>query len=285
MASSMRNGASMHYLVSGLIRGAPARCFSVDYHLAPQDPFPAPLVDITVAYLSLPCPPPGSHLRPVPAASIGLCGDSSGGNLAAAFLQLLLHWQRTQQKIMFTGGVVQVPLPAAVIIHSGYMDLARSLPSEEENLASNVIPSAFESLCPVAKYVQDNIWPCSPPRHHGYIPTRLISHPLVSPIAATDWTDCLTPIRISIGEECLADGNIVLAKSMASCGVRAGLEIYRDMPHNFMVRLASSCKGGSARPIGGERSFIRAVTVSCIATSRDLSRYRRSYTCLMAENK
>ncbi|KAF2163792.1 hypothetical protein M409DRAFT_25973 [Zasmidium cellare ATCC 36951] len=239
----MRNAAAFRGVVSKLIKDTPAKCVSIDYRLAPQDPFPAPLVDTVVTYLSLLYPSPESRLRPVSAASIGICGDSSGGNLAIAFLQLLLHWQRTQQKIEFGGRVVQVPLPGAVAIHSGYMDLARSLPSEEENLAFDVIPSAFQNPFPVEKYIQDTIWPCNPPRHHVYAPTSLIPHPLVSPTAATDWSDCPTKIWISVGQECLADGSVVLAKSMARCGVRVRLEVYRGMPHNFLVRLPDGVQG------------------------------------------
>lgn len=239
----MRNAASMRPLVSKLVEGSPARCFSIEYRLAPQDPFPAALVDTLVTYLSLLYPEAGSHLHPVPATSIGVCGDSCGGNLAAAFLQLLLHWQRTGQKIEFGGRAVQVPLPAGAAIHSGYMDLARSLPSEEKNLAFDVIPSAFESPFPVDKYIQDSTWPCNSPRHHVYAPTSLISHPLVSPTAATDWRNCPTRVWFGVGEECLADGNIVLAKAMAQCGIHVRLDVYRGMPHNFLVQLPSGVQG------------------------------------------
>jgi hypothetical protein len=50
------------------------RCLSVRYRLAPQNPFPAALLDGLVAYLNLLYPPEGSFHSPVPASEIVFAG-------------------------------------------------------------------------------------------------------------------------------------------------------------------------------------------------------------------
>ncbi len=51
------------------------RCYSVRYRLAPQDPFPAALVDALSAYLTLLYPPPGAFHEPVRPEYIVFAGD------------------------------------------------------------------------------------------------------------------------------------------------------------------------------------------------------------------
>jgi len=51
------------------------RCYSVRYRLAPQNPFPAALLDALVSYLTLLFPPPGAFHDPVPPEDIVFAGD------------------------------------------------------------------------------------------------------------------------------------------------------------------------------------------------------------------
>jgi len=51
------------------------RCLSVKYRLAPQNPFPAALLDSLVAYFYLLYPPPGSFHEPVKPEDIVFAGD------------------------------------------------------------------------------------------------------------------------------------------------------------------------------------------------------------------
>lgn len=51
------------------------RVFSVRYRLAPQNAFPAALVDALVSYLTLLYPPPGAFHEAIPAEEIVLSGD------------------------------------------------------------------------------------------------------------------------------------------------------------------------------------------------------------------
>jgi acetyl esterase/lipase len=215
--------------------------------LSPQHLFPAVLVDLLVVYLSLIYPTTNSRHVAFPASSICICGDSSGANIAAAFLQLMLELHRSAANglptVNWKGKEVVIPYPGAVVSHSGYMELTRSLPSEMVNLKFDLISSPSLPPVPPSQYIQDTIWPPTPPRHHVYAPTPLLTHPLLSPVTASDWGGCPTKVLLSVGQECLADGNIILAKNMAEHGVNVVLEMYDGMAHDFLL-LFGSTPGG-----------------------------------------
>ena len=190
-----------------------------------------------------PYPAVGSLHEPISPTAICVCGDGSGANIAVSFLQLLLHLRRQtvggEVGILWNGRCVPVPFPAAIATHSGYLDLTRCLPSETTNLEFDIIPSP--ALPPVlqTRYLQDDIWPPQPPRHHVYAPTDLLTHHLVSPVTARNWQNCPTRVWLSVGQECLKDGSVVIARRMAEQGVDVQLEIYLGMPHDFLVLLQS----------------------------------------------
>lgn len=56
---------------------------------APQYPFPCAIQDCLAAYLYLTRPPPGAPHRPVRPEHIIIAGDSAGGGLVLALLQIL----------------------------------------------------------------------------------------------------------------------------------------------------------------------------------------------------
>jgi acetyl esterase/lipase len=64
-----------------LAKGCGGRVFSLRYRLAPQDPFPAALVDAVLAYRYLVDPPQGALHQPVDPAKIVIAGDSAGVQL------------------------------------------------------------------------------------------------------------------------------------------------------------------------------------------------------------
>ncbi len=96
---------STHRLpTSTLAQQTHGHCLSVRYRLSPQHPFPSALLDAFVAYLSLVSPPTNSFHSSVPPAEIVLAGDSSGANLAASLLLLLLTLPKLGiKKLMFHG--------------------------------------------------------------------------------------------------------------------------------------------------------------------------------------
>lgn len=203
------------------------------YRLAPQNPFPAALLDTFAAYLYLLYPPVGALHAPIPASKICIAGDSAGGGLAFAFLQLLLHLHRYREdegedgyenmpsstplhspKLHWQGESRRVPLPAAIAGLSPWIDVSRCLGedlsfengnkgSEDQCKTWDYLPTAREDRA--TSYKPSPAWPTEDGRTHMYTASQLITHPLVSPITAESWRGS-PPVWISVGDECLRDG-------------------------------------------------------------------------------
>lgn len=109
------------------------RCFAVNYRKAPQYPFPCAIQDCLAAYLYLVKPPPGAPHRPVDPKSIVLAGDSAGGGLCLALLQILRD----------TPGL---ELPAGAALLSPWSDLTHSFPSILQNTATVSIAPTYISM-------------------------------------------------------------------------------------------------------------------------------------------
>ncbi|KAK5054738.1 hypothetical protein LTR84_001630 [Exophiala bonariae] len=231
-------------------------CFAVRYRLSPQNPFPAALLDALAGYLCLLYPPEGSLHTAVDASDICFAGDSAGGNLVLALIQLILEIRRWDKSggIMWQGRKRDLPLPAGITSLSPYNDMTRApTNSEQSNLKYDIIPCPGP---PFLGYDRDSIWPASPPRHHVYANDDTLVHPLVSPVTAKDWREA-PPTYICVGEECLADQGLLLAHNLSSQTIPVIVEQYEAMPHNFPLILdhlevSAKCKLQWA-------SFIRGV--------------------------
>ncbi|KAJ7099552.1 hypothetical protein B0H15DRAFT_820712 [Mycena belliarum] len=116
------------------------RIFAINYRLAPQYPFPCALQDLLAAYLYLIRPPHGASHRPVKPAHLVVAGDSAGGGLTLALLQIIRD----------TG----LPLPAGGVLISPWCDLTHSFPSIHTNTATDVIPEYGLSL-----HKPSSLWP------------------------------------------------------------------------------------------------------------------------------
>lgn len=238
------------------------RVFSVRYRLAPQNPFPAALLDAVTAYLTLLHPPPGSLHKPVSASKIILAGDSAGGNLVLALTQVLLQWQRTARTgttdadavpvVRFHGENVAVPMPAGISPFSPWTDLTRSLPSLVENTRYDYLPAPDELSRPKADskssgkksgtkllkerhpFPQDEVWPADPLRTDLYSDGSALMHPLVSPLAmrSDGWADA-PPTLFIVGREIMNDEMGLQANKMAKAGVKVRWEQWEAMPHVF----------------------------------------------------
>ncbi|OKL63392.1 hypothetical protein UA08_01519 [Talaromyces atroroseus] len=221
-----------------------ARVLSVRYRLAPQNPFPAALVDILTAYLALIHPPPGSFHEPIPADKIIISGDSAGGNLSLALLQTLLTLKRGLSTVRFHNKVVSIELPAGVALHSPWCDITRSMPSIFENAKYDYIPPPYEPV--KAMYhpipsLPDEFWPQNPPRSDYYCNSNLVIHPLVTPLAcSTDLWKGAPPVYVTIGEESLADEGLLTARKIHQAGVPVVIEQYEGMPHCFGLIMMDS---------------------------------------------
>lgn len=231
------------------LTGAPV--LSVRYRLAPQNPFPAALVDTLTAYLSLIHPPPGALHKAIPANKIVLAGDSAGGNLSLVLLQALLTLKRASRPIRFHGKDVDVELPAGVATISPWCDVSRSMPSIVRNAKFDYLDmpagsseDATEVPFSPLPFPPDALWPMSPPRVDMYANANMVLHPLVSPLAASPdlWKDA-PPVFISTGEEGLTDEDLILARRMHQAGVPVVTEQFEGMPHCHGLIMISTPAG------------------------------------------
>ncbi|KAL2419230.1 hypothetical protein ABEF95_004757 [Exophiala dermatitidis] len=237
--------ASVRVTTTRLAKLTGGRCYSVRYRLAPQHPFPAQLLDALVAYLYLLHPPSGSLHEPVPANNIVFSGESAGGNLAIALMQLLLTLQRMGiSTIRFHGADVPVQLPAGIAVNSPWVDITRSLPS-------NIINAHYDYLEPLGhtglsntEPLPDEFWPTSPPRADIFCNASSMLHPLVSPVQAHpgSWKG-MPPIWMCVGNETLEDEVEVLARRMAQGGGKVNFVGYEGMPHCFAMIFPTSPTG------------------------------------------
>ncbi|EFW20433.1 hypothetical protein D8B26_003185 [Coccidioides posadasii str. Silveira] len=222
------------------------RCFSVRYRLAPQNPFPAAVLDALVAYLSLISPPEGAFHDPVPANKIVLAGDSAGGGLSLALVQTLLTLRRISPTytIRFHGKDIPVELPAGLALSSPYCDITRSLPSVYRNSKYDYItppPQTPGSLYEPYPFPPDATWPTDPPRVEMYANASMFTHPFVSPVAAPkDTWKGMPPIFITLGEESLEDEGIYLARNIHRAGGTVVLERFEAKPHCFALILPTT---------------------------------------------
>lgn len=235
---TQRSAVSKYSKITG------GRVFSVRYRLAPQNPFPAALLDAFISYLSLLYPPAGALHKPVPASQIVFTGDSAGGNLSLALLQTLLQIHRaattgTTPTVLFQGKEVELPLPAGLALSSPSLDLTRSMPSTEANAIYDYLPPPPIAL---TKSPPCAIWPAIPPRAYLYCEGSMLCHPLVSPLSTESWAGA-PPIFVVSGEEMLADEGKAFVQKAAGQGVTVVWEQYEAMPHCFALLLEGNAAG------------------------------------------
>ncbi|KAF1978671.1 hypothetical protein BU23DRAFT_525525 [Bimuria novae-zelandiae CBS 107.79] len=231
--------ATYRNITGKIARLTGGRVFSVRYRLAPQHAFPAALLDALMSYLSLLYPPPGAPHDPVAPSDIVFAGDSAGGMLASALLQLLLHLHRTScfpPTLRWYGNDVEVPLPAGVALTSPWLDATRSLPSIESLAKYDYLPPPSHTSR--MTYPPDSAWPTSPPRADLYAESSALCHPLVSPLAARDWRSS-PPVFIGVGEEMMRDEAAVLARRLHAQGGSVRWREWEAMPHCFAMMIES----------------------------------------------
>ncbi|KAH8985537.1 Alpha/Beta hydrolase protein [Lactarius akahatsu] len=115
------------YMIQRYARKIHGRVFAPNYRLAPQYPFPCGLQDLLASYLFLIEPPPGAAHRPVQPDHIVVGGDSAGGGLALAFLQVVRD--------------AGLPPPAGAVLVSPWCDMHHSFPSIFLNVDTDIVPA------------------------------------------------------------------------------------------------------------------------------------------------
>lgn len=178
-------------------KAASAKVFSVDYRLAPENPFPAALEDALAAYQWL-------LEQDIPANKIIIAGDSAGGGLTAALLLKL-----KEQKMM---------QPAAAILLSPWTDLAATGASLDANEESCAMFTGEMIRTGADFYVGDGDK----------------TNPFISPWYG-DLKD-LAPMRIYVSNsEVLADDSLRFYEKAEAAGIDVQLRVWRGQPHVWPV--------------------------------------------------
>jgi epsilon-lactone hydrolase len=195
---SMGSIASHRKLVGHLAKAAGVRGLSVEYRLAPEDPFPAGLDDAVTAFSWL--------LREgYPAGNIGVGGDSAGGGLALATALALRERD--------------LPKPAGLVLLSPWTDLASTGESLKSNVGKDLLLREIPENAPGVGW---------------YAGTNDLTNPLISPLYA-DFSD-FPPFIVHVGgDELLLDDSTRLAERASSAGCDATIEVWPEMQHVFQI--------------------------------------------------
>jgi monoterpene epsilon-lactone hydrolase len=180
-------------LVSRLCEAAGARALSVNYRLAPENPFPAAVDDGVASYRWL-------KSQGVPARSIVIAGDSAGGGLTLATLLAL----RDAGDELPAGGVCMSP----VTDHAKEGDSMRT----RVDLDPMVHPTSSTAYSQM------------------YLGGGDAKAPLASPLYAD--LKGLPPLLILVGTwEVLMDDSTRFAAKAKEAGVSVELEVWEEMIH------------------------------------------------------
>ena len=180
-------------MLAHLARACQGNVLGLEYRLAPENPFPAPVDDTLAAYRWL-------LVQGYDHRKVVLAGDSAGGGLVVAAMVAMRY--------------AGEPMPAAGVCLSPWVDMEATGQSFVTNAAAD--PS-------VAK---DRIL-----RMAGlYLAGKSPQAPLASPLHAD--LRGLPPLLVQVGSiETLLDDARALTERAQAAGVLVELEVWEDMPH------------------------------------------------------
>lgn len=207
-------------LMAGLSRASGARVLGLEYRLAPEHPFPAPVEDAVAAYRWL--------LRQGYAPGrIAVAGDSAGGGLAVAMLAQARSYG--------------LPLPAAAVCFSPWVDLEGIGDSMTANAGSSDMVERDGLLFMANAYL------------NGANPRAPLAAPLYADLRG------LPPTLIQAGgAETLLDDSTRLADAARAAGVAVELDVWDDMIHVWQLFAPMLPEGRQALAQAG--AFIRKHT-------------------------
>ncbi|MHA2037997.1 MAG: alpha/beta hydrolase [Promethearchaeota archaeon] len=184
--------------VSILCKKLDLHAYSINYRLAPEDPYPAGLDDAFFAYKWL------LEEKSIPAEKIIIMGDSAGGGLTLALLHRI--------------GVRNLPQPKAAICLSPWTDLTLTSETFKTKADEDVFFNVKNMEISARAYLQTN----SP------------ENPEISPIFA-DFNG-FPPIFLQVGtKEMLLDDSLTIAEKMKKQGVSVTVDVWEGMFHAFLV--------------------------------------------------
>ena len=174
------------------------RVYSIDYPLAPQNPFPAGLNACVAAYRDI--------IKTIEPENICVSGVSAGGGMVVS--------------MMLKAHEMGLPMPAAVASITPWADL--TIQGDSYYINDGVDPLLYRAgLTPMAK---------------AYAAAHRLDEPLISPVYANYPRD-FPPTIIFTGTRDLFLSNCVrLHRRMKDQGVRVELSVWEGMWHAFQVQ-------------------------------------------------
>lgn len=208
---------SHRHLAAEVGRASGARTLAIDYRLAPEHPFPAPIEDTVAAYRYL----LDSGIK---SNRIALAGDSAGGGLVVASLLAIRE--------------AGLPLPACAWCISPWVDMEALGQSFTDRAAADPTVQKATILMMAQWYLGG-----ADPRH-----------PHAAPIHGD--LRGLPPLLIQVGAaETLLDDSIALARTAGAADVIVDLQIWPEMIHIWHIYFPMLSAGRRAIAAGG--SFVR----------------------------
>ena len=196
-----------------LANAAHALVLSVDYRLAPEHPFPAPVHDADAA------------LRWARGEGAGRCGhdpgrvavggDSAGGTLAA----VAARHARDDGRPALRAQALVYPVTDAAMAGKSYSGSSPMLEAEQMRSCWAV----YRADAPVAE-----------------------DDPDLSPLAAPDLDGVAPALVLVAGHDVLRDDGVAYAAALRAAGVEVELADYEDMAHGFLRWGGAVDRGGEA---------------------------------------
>ena len=184
-------------MMAHLSRDAASRVLALDYRLAPEHPFPAPVEDAVASYRWL-------LAEGFDPARITLGGDSAGGGLTVAALV----------QIRYLG----LPMPAAGVCVSPWVDMEGLGESMETRAEADPMVNKENLMVSAKTYLG------------GADPRAPLAAPLYADLRG------LPPILIQVGDaEVLLDDSTRLAGLAREAGVEVQMDVWDDMIHVWHV--------------------------------------------------
>ena len=207
-------------MLAHLSRDSSSRVLALDYRLAPEHPFPAPVEDAVASYKWL----LSEGFDP---ARITLAGDSAGGGLTVAAMV----------QIRYLG----LPMPAAGVCISPWVDMEGLGESMETRAAADPMVGKENLMISAKTYLG------------GADPRAPLAAPIYADLRG------LSPILIQVGDaEVLLDDSTRLAGIAREAGVEVKMDVWDDMIHVWHLFAPILPEGKQAIKQAGE--FIKKHT-------------------------